>query len=152
MIKEKEEVREYRVWNSTIVRRTPLKPSYKPIKRTPIARSTKPIRCKQKTAKKLKGAYFSVFTNDFSRCIVSGKICKTHPHHIFGAGNKAKSEKYGFIIPLAPEWHEGTPYSIHQNRKLELYWKVKCQDYWIDVLDKTKEEWISEFGKWWIYE
>ncbi|MBR5356654.1 MAG: hypothetical protein IK121_07020, partial [Lachnospiraceae bacterium] len=149
MVKEKE-VKKYRVWNSTIVRRTPLKPSNKSLKRTPIKRSYKPIKTKQKTAKKLKGEYFSVFTNDFSRCIVSVRICKTHPHHIFGAGNKARSEKYGFIIPLAPDWHEGTRYSIHEDRKLELYWKKKCQDYYVSVLGKTKEEWIQEFGKWWI--
>ena len=152
LLTKEKEVKEYHVWNSTLVRRTPVKRSAKPIERRTIKRSNKPIKCKQKTAKKLKGAYWSVFTDNFSRCIVSGRYCETHPHHIFGNANKALSEKYGFIIPLAPDWYEGTTYSIHQDKKLDLYWKCKCQEYWVNVLHKTKEEWIREFHRWWIEE
>lgn len=109
----------------------------------------KPIKCKQMTARKLSSPYHSVFTDDFSRCIISGIVCKTHPHHIFDGALKSHSEKWGFIIPLEDCMHIGSKSAIHENKELDLYWKRKCEEYWIETLRKTKEEWIQEFGKWW---
>lgn len=110
------------------------------------------IKCKQKTAKKLKGEYWSVFTSDMHHCIISGTSSNVQPHHIFDAALKTFSEKYGFIIPLAGEYHTLSSEAIHNNRDLDLYWKCKCEDYWINVLDRTKEEWLKETGKWWSIE
>lgn len=111
-----------------------------------------PIKCKQKTARKLKTPYHSIFTADLGKCIITGDTKDVHIHHIFSGSRKALSEKYGFIIPLRADWHNLSSYSIHMDRELELKYKIACQDYYIDVLGKTKEEWISEFGKFWISE
>lgn len=113
-------------------------------------KTVSPLKSKQKTARKGKEPYFSVFTADMNRCIITGDTNNVDPHHIFGASRKAFSEKYGFMLPLRRDWHEGTEYSIHQDRDLELHWKIKCQEYWINVLGKTKEEWLAECQKWYI--
>lgn len=109
-----------------------------------------PLKSKQKTARKRKDPYFSVFTDNMHRCIITGAETNVDPHHIFSASRKEFSEKYGFMIPLRRDWHEGTEYSIHQDRDLELEWKIRCQEYWIHVLGKTKEEWLAECKKWYV--
>lgn len=96
--------------------------------------------------------YFSVFTSDLDTCYISGD-CKEagapiEIHHIFGAANKNASERYGFIIPLRSDWHTLASYSIHQDMKLNVYYKRKCQQYWLEHYG-TKEQFIAEFGKWW---
>ena len=52
-------------------------------------------------AKRLK----SVFTDDMEHCIETGTP-QCHRHHIFGASNRNKSEKYGFVIPIAYYLHD----------------------------------------------
>lgn len=48
------EVKEYRVWNSTLVRRTPLKRSTKPIKRTAIKRVISLLNASRRPLRSLK--------------------------------------------------------------------------------------------------
>jgi hypothetical protein len=101
---------------------------------------------------KPKYKYESIFTNDLSRCYITGSTkaagASIHIHHIFGASNKTKSEKYHFLIPLRDDWHDMADYGIHFNRKLELKIKRQCQEYWLAHYG-TKEEFIKVFGKWW---
>ena len=138
--------------------KTPLK-SYTPLKahtslarRTPLKAKTE-LKCKQKSARKLKEPYRSIFTDDLSVCYITGDkesdTTHIHPHHIFGGPRKRLSETYGFILPLRSDWHEGTTYSIHEDRALDLKYKAMCEKYYINTLHKTKEDWISEFGQWW---
>lgn len=82
-------------------------------------------------------------------CAISGEREHVVPHHIFDGPNKTLSEMYGFMLPLTNYWHTLSEYSIHHNRELDLKYKRMCQEYYIDVLGKTKEEFISEFGRWW---
>lgn len=113
------------------------------------------LKVKQKSAKKLSGGYKSIF-GPLDVCAITGekkqKIGKNRwsvvPHHIFGGPNKAKSELYGFILPLRVDWHTGHVYSIHEDSALDLKYKRLCQDYYINVLEKTEEEFIKDFGKW----
>lgn len=54
-------------------------------------------------AKKL----YSAFTDDMDHCYFTG----TQPverHHIFGGPCRMHSEKYGYVIPLAPHLHPNT--------------------------------------------
>ena len=108
--------------------------------------SLKPI---SKTKRNNKVAYWSIFTDRMDMCYITRDTKNVDPHHIFGASRKHLSEKYGFMLPLRRDWHETANYSIHRDRQFELKMKIKCQDYYINILHKTKEEWIEEFGKWW---
>lgn len=103
-------------------------------------------------AYKPKYPYKSIFTDDLKTCIITGSRkddgFDIHVHHIFGAANKANSEKYHFLIPLRADWHDMANYGIHFNRELDLKYKRMCQDYWLEHYG-TKEEFISVFGMWW---
>jgi len=140
--------------NSTLKAVTPLRSNSTLKSNTALQVKTRlkaetPLKCKQKTAKKLKGEYFSIFTKDMNRCVITGSTEGVVPHHIFGSSRKALCEKYGFILPLRSDWHTVSSYSIHQDRMLDLKYKIACQEYYINVLHKTKEEWLNEFTKWW---
>ena len=115
----------------------------------------KQLTAKQKTAKKTAGEYVSIFSPDLSVCYITGDSGKNQkgmrvvvPHHIFGNAYKTKSEEYGFILPLRADWHTGQVYSIHEDKDLDLKFKRLCEDHYVNVLGKTKEEFIKEFGKW----
>lgn len=112
------------------------------------------LKVRQKSAKKLKMDYFSIFGSlDF--CAITGEKKKRTgkgkwnviPHHIFGGAYKSKSEKYGFILPLRIDWHTGHTYSIHEDIELDKKYKKMCQDYYMNVLGKSEESFIKEFGK-----
>lgn len=95
--------------------------------------------------------YRSVFTNDLSVCIITGTDKahgSIHVHHIFGGANKANSEKYGFLIPLRADWHDMADYGIHFDRALDLKFKRRCQEYWLEHYG-TRDEFIKVFGQWW---
>jgi hypothetical protein len=80
-------------------------------------------------------------------CIETGTP-HCHRHHIFGASNRNKSEKYGFVIPIAYYLHEFQEGSIHNNPNegLDLKWKQKAQTYFEEHYG-TREDFIREFGK-----
>ena len=154
--------------NSTLKQKTPLKAktglkTYKPLKAKKSLRDSysekvkaglKQPKSRYVKAYKPKYKYSSVFTDDLDTCIITGATkaldAAIEDHHIFfgSAPNKKFSEKYGFMIPLVADWHRGTCYCIHDDHELDLYWKHKCQEYWLENIG-TKEEFIKECGKWW---
>ena len=89
----------------------------------------------------------SVFTDDMEHCIETGTP-HCHRHHIFGASNRSKSEKYGFVIPIAHYLHEFQEGSIHNNPNegLDLKWKQKAQAYFEEHCG-TRQDFVREFGK-----
>lgn len=107
---------------------------------------------KKASAYKPKYKYESIFTNDLNKCCITGctksQGYDIHVHHIFGAANKANSEKYHFLIPLRADWHDMADYGVHFNRELDLKIKRACQEYWLKHYG-TKDEFIKVFGKWW---
>ena len=109
---------------------------------------SKSIKSKQLTAKKISGDYFSIFGKPGIR-IFTGDKKNIVPHHIFEGPYKAASEKYGFILFMRRDYHTGYSYSIHENPELLKKYKIICENYYVDTLKHSKEEFISEFGKWW---
>ena len=88
----------------------------------------------------------SILTDDFEHCYVSGRT-PVAIHHIFNKYNKKRSEEYGFLVPLHPDYHTGK-YGVHTgNIKLDKELKCACQEWWLEH-GRTQEEWIAEFGKW----
>lgn len=115
-------------------------------------KKTTPIRNKQKTARKTKEPYQSIFTEDMTRCYITGDTKNVVPHHIFPGADKTSSELFHFILPLRTDWHTVASYSIHEDRALFVHYQLLCQDYWINTLHKTKKEWLIYFTRWQIEE
>ena len=60
------------------------------------------------------------------------------------ASNKAKSEKYGLILPLCMNHHTGAE-GVHTKPEKMLACKQMAQRKFEE--DHTREDWILEFGK-----
>ena len=118
------------------------KNQYKPMKRG------NGLKCKQKTARKTKEPYQSIFTDNMKQCYITGDTYNVEPHHIFRAADKISSEKFHFMLPIRHDWHRGTNYAIHNDKKLDLKYKIMCQEYWLNTLRKSKEEWNEYFRHW----
>lgn len=132
----------------TLQSRRSLKSSYE----SKVKAGVKKAPAKTSTYYKPKYKYESIFTDDLTKCFITGDTkasgAAIHVHHIFSGSNKTNSEKYHFLIPLRADWHDMASYGIHFNRELELKIKRMCQDYWL-IHYGTKEEFIAIFGKWW---
>lgn len=84
-------------------------------------------------------------------CWLCGRNGSADPldrHHIFGAANRKKSEKYGLVVDLChSSCHLFGPKAAHNNaetmQKLHEYGqrKIMKEKGW------TKEKFIQEFGK-----
>ena len=89
--------------------------------------------------------FYSVLTDDLAHCVITGSPTVAI-HHVFGAANRSLSEKYGFVIPLRPDWHNMADYEIHFNRDLDLYWKRRAQEYY-EAHYGTRAELMRELGR-----
>ena len=90
----------------------------------------------------------SVFTDNMDCCIYTGSYI-VERHHIFGGCNRKKSEKYGFVVPLRPDFH---PNVVHFNRKngdIDTKLKTIAQTYYEEHIG-SREEFRKEFGKSWL--
>ena len=88
---------------------------------------------------------YSAFTDDLSHCYLT-RSNVVHIHHIFGASNRKRSEKYGFILPLHPRMHNMSNEGVHFNKPLDLKFKRMAQEYYESHFG-TREDFIKEFGK-----
>lgn len=68
---------------------------------------------------------FSILTNDLTRCYVCG-LPKHHLHEVYYGKNRTNSMKYGCVVPLCYEHHEGNT-GVHHNDTLNARLKVECQ-------------------------
>lgn len=85
----------------------------------------------------------SVFTEDMDHCFFRGTPYPER-HHIFGGPNKARSEKYGFIIPLHRELHPNGAAATQEGRDLDILLKQMAQRYYEEHIG-SREEFIKEF-------
>lgn len=88
---------------------------------------------------------FSVFTDDIDHCMLTG-CAPVERHHIFGAANKWRSEKYGFIAPLRPDLHPNGVFAGPSAKEVDLMLKRKAQTYYEEHYG-TREDFIKEFGR-----
>jgi 5-methylcytosine-specific restriction endonuclease McrA len=77
-------------------------------------------------------------------CQLCGSFRQLEQHHIFGASNRKKSSRYGYVITLCHNCHN-EPGGIHSNRANSNELKRMAQT----EFEKThsREEFISEFGR-----
>lgn len=86
-----------------------------------------------------------MLVDDLQHCIVTGSP-EVAMHHVFNGPCRSLSEQYGFIVPLRPDWHNMTPYSVHMNQEFDESLKRQAQEYY-EAHIGTREQFIAEFGK-----
>lgn len=87
----------------------------------------------------------SVFTDDMDSCMFTG-ASPVERHHIFGGSNRAKSEKYGFVVPLRPDLHPNGVFAGKNAKEIDTRLKVMAQEYF-EAHYGTREQFREEFGK-----
>lgn len=88
---------------------------------------------------------YSVFTEDLDRCMFTG-TAPVERHHIFGASNRKRSEKYGFVVPLRPDLHPNGVFAGKEVKEVDIRLKTMAQEYYESHYG-TREEFIKEFGR-----
>lgn len=75
-------------------------------------------------------------------------VCKTtvnlHKHHIYAGYNRQLSEKYGCWVYLCMYHHNGSKYSVHYDRDLDLKLRQECQRAFEKEYD---EAFLEIFGR-----
>ena len=78
-------------------------------------------------------------------------ICHTsqwlEKHHCIGGAYRKKSEKDGLWVYLCHYCHNEPPYGVHHNRKNMDKLRSKAQQAWQDHYNKTKDDFIREYGR-----
>ncbi len=93
-------------------------------------------------------------------CYLCGKYGSTELHHIFGAANRTKSERYGLFVHLCHGCHNEPPNGVHFNAKRRARLQAKGQAafearYMYEIRcgqDMAREAFIKEFGRNYIYD
>ena len=87
-------------------------------------------------------------TNKCYLCGRNSNFDKLDVHHVFGASNKKKSEKYGLLVLLHnKECHIFGKNSVHGNPKIGMKLKAEAQKAAMDRYGWTVEKFIEEFKK-----
>ena len=100
----------------------------------------------------------SIFSTDFNVCAVTHiyrGARRIEIHHVFGAANRKKSTRRGFVIPLIAEIHPNGAYRNEAEckrltgrtlKELDRDLKATCQRYYERVYG-TRKDFIEEFGR-----
>ena len=88
---------------------------------------------------------WSVFTDNMNQCIFTGSWV-VERHHIFGGTYRKKSEKYGFVVPLRPDYHPNGVQAGKNAKEIDLRLKTMAQEYYENHYG-TREQFRKEFGK-----
>lgn len=88
---------------------------------------------------------WSVFTDDMDTCIFTGSNV-VERHHVFSSVYRKKSEKYGFIVPLRPDYHPNGVHAGKNAKEIDTQLKQMAQEYW-EAHYGSREDFRREFGR-----
>lgn len=95
----------------------------------------------------------SIIQEDKTHCFICGRNSRAdyfglEEHHVFGAANKKKSEKYGLKVYICgSRCHREGPESVHKNAKVDRAVKKIVQERAMKVYGWTVEQFREIFGK-----
>lgn len=93
----------------------------------------------------------SILQEDKTVCFLCGKNANLEPldcHHIFGAANRKKSEKYGLKVYLHHhQCHIFGKDSVHKNNEVNQALKAQAQQKAMEYYGWTVDEFRNTFGK-----
>ena len=82
-------------------------------------------------------------------CLVCKDTTHLQLHHcIYGTANRRNSDKYGLTVWLCHRHHNGSNYSAHFNKNLDIRIKQMAQEAFEKT--HTREEFMAIFGKSWL--
>mgnify|MGYP002513816592 CR=1 FL=1 len=81
------------------------------------------------------------------KCFICGRTSNLERHHIFGASNRKKSEKYGLVVDLCHNCHNEPPMGVHHNQYTMLFLHQYGQERAMREQGWTVDEFRNEFGK-----
>ena len=84
-------------------------------------------------------------TDMTGNCEICGRWGPLERHHVFGASNRSKSERYGYVVNLCHDCHNEPPDGVHHNAKNMLRLHQKYQRIFEQT--HTRAEFMQEFGK-----
>lgn len=89
---------------------------------------------------------YSILTEDMEHCYVCGgrKECL---HEVFEGKNRQVSKIYGMVVPLCNYHHNTSNEGVHFNKKLDIELKQVAEKKFLEVYNKTIEDFIMLFGK-----
>ena len=80
-------------------------------------------------------------------CYRCGTTLNLEVHHIFyGTANRKLSDEDGCVVYLCQRHHTGAA-GVHNNRKIDLTLKARCQIEWQKQNNKTVEDFIERYGR-----
>lgn len=84
----------------------------------------KPLKQVSNKRAKLEKNRYSILVNDLNVCAVCGSKYNIAKHEIYWGKNRQNSMKYGLVIGLCKkEHHTIGKFAIHNNKKLNEYWR-----------------------------
>lgn len=89
----------------------------------------------------------SIMSDDPTRCYICGKRGWIEFHHVFGGPFRAKSTKYGLVVPLCHSCHNEPPNGVHHNAEKMRWLRAKGQEAF--EREYPDKEFIKEFGRNW---
>lgn len=79
------------------------------------------------------------------QCFLCGSVRTLERHHVFGAYNRPKSEKYGLTVLLCHDCHNEPPLGAHHNKQtMDYLHRVGQQAFEATYPDK---DFLSIFGR-----
>jgi len=78
-------------------------------------------------------------------CYICGRTDWVERHHIYGGSRRKQSEKYGLVIDLCHDHHNGSRESVHHNKDMRLFVQ-RLGQVWFEK-EHTREEFMSIFGR-----
>lgn len=92
------------------------------------------------------GKRFSILTDELDVCYVCGMERDVELHEIFFGGNRNNSKRYGLVVPLCPECHQGT-HGVHGSKGHFLDMTLKEEGQVAFEKRYPATEFIKVFGR-----
>lgn len=89
----------------------------------------------------------SIMNTKKGTCYICGNNRGYELHHIFGASNRKKSDKYGLTVYLCHNCHNEPPNGVHFNAKIAKRLKAEAQRVAMESYKWDCQKFIEEFGK-----
>lgn len=84
---------------------------------------------------------------DKKQCFVCGTEYNIHIHEVFFGKNRKISIEDGCCVYLCGRHHNLSNEGVHFNQSLDIWLKRIYEKKWLEVYDKTIEDFIKRYGK-----